>query len=69
MQRRLYEWAVSLDRQGLVRLGTYHAKSGDMITLLPRLCDDNAGLDPPARRIRDNSKPLSLRVCSLRSGL
>jgi NAD(P)-dependent dehydrogenase (short-subunit alcohol dehydrogenase family) len=23
--RRLYEWAVSLDHEGLVRLGTYHA--------------------------------------------
>ncbi len=26
--RRLYEWAVSLDCEGLVRLGTYHAKAG-----------------------------------------
>ena len=42
--RRLYEWAVSLDREGLVRLGTYHAKGGDMLTLLPRLRADNAGL-------------------------
>jgi hypothetical protein len=24
----LYEWAVSLDCEGLVRLGTYHAKAG-----------------------------------------
>jgi hypothetical protein len=42
--RRLYEWAVSLDREGLVRLGTYHAKGGDMVTLLPRLRADNVGL-------------------------
>jgi hypothetical protein len=27
-----------------VKLGTYHAKGGDMITLLPRLRADNAGL-------------------------
>jgi hypothetical protein len=44
MLRRLYEWAVSLDREGLVRLGTYHGKGGDMVTLLPRLRADNAGL-------------------------
>jgi hypothetical protein len=44
MLRRLYKWAMSLDREGLVRLGTYHAKGGDMITLLPRLRADNAGL-------------------------
>ncbi len=42
--RRLHEWAVFLDREGLVRLGTYHAKGGDMTTLLPRLRADNAGL-------------------------
>lgn len=42
--RRLYEWAVSLTCEGLVRLGTYHAKGGDMMTLLPRLRADNAGL-------------------------
>jgi hypothetical protein len=40
----LYEWAVSLDCEGLVRLVTYHAKGGDMMTLLPRLRADNAGL-------------------------
>jgi hypothetical protein len=44
MLRRLCEWAVSLDREGLVRLGTYHAKGGDMMTLLPKLRADNAGL-------------------------
>ena len=38
------KWTVSLDREALVRLGTYHAKGGDMLTLLPRLRADNAGL-------------------------
>jgi hypothetical protein len=42
--RRLYEWAVSLDREGFVRLGTYHAKGGKITTLLPSLRADNAGL-------------------------
>jgi hypothetical protein len=65
MQRRLYERAVSLDRKGLVRLGIHPAESGDMMTLLPRLRADNAGLYSPARRIRDSAKALSLRVCSL----
>ena len=44
MLRRLYEWADSLHKEGLVRLGIYHAKGGDMVTLLPRLRADNAGL-------------------------
>jgi hypothetical protein len=44
MLRRLHEWAVSLDREGLVRLGTYHAKGGAITTLLPSLRADNAGL-------------------------
>ena len=38
------KWAVSLDREGLVRLRTYHAKGGDLLTSLPRLHADNAGL-------------------------
>jgi hypothetical protein len=38
------KWAVSLDREGLVRLGPYHAKGGDLLTLLPRRRADNAGL-------------------------
>jgi hypothetical protein len=42
--RRLHDWAVFLDREGLVRLGTDHAKGGDMMSLLPRLRADNAGL-------------------------
>jgi hypothetical protein len=42
--RRLYEWAVSLHSEGLVKLGTYHAKGGDMMTLLPKLHADNVGL-------------------------
>lgn len=44
MLERLCKWAVSLDEEGLVRLGTYHAKGGGMTTLLPRLRADNAGL-------------------------
>jgi hypothetical protein len=44
MLRRLCEWAVSLDREGLVRLGSYRAKGGSMLSLLPRLRADNAGL-------------------------
>jgi hypothetical protein len=41
--RRLYDWAVSLQDQGLARLFTYFGKRGE-ITLLPRLQPDNAGL-------------------------
>jgi hypothetical protein len=40
---RLADWADTLDRDGLVRLSTYRGKSG-MISLLPRLASDNAGL-------------------------
>ncbi len=43
--RRLHEWAVSLEKEGLLsRLGTYHAKGGGMMTLLPRVHAENAGL-------------------------
>jgi hypothetical protein len=41
--QRLTEWAKRLESDGLVKLGTYHGKSG-MITLLPRLHSDNVGL-------------------------
>ena len=41
--RRLADWAVSLEREGLVRLLTGHGKKGRM-TLLPRLFGDEAGL-------------------------
>lgn len=41
--RRLADWAVSLQKERLVRLLTYHGKSGIM-TLLPYLRADNAGL-------------------------
>jgi hypothetical protein len=41
--RRLYEWALSLERDKLVRLGTYIAKSG-RVTLLPRLQVEGVGL-------------------------
>jgi hypothetical protein len=41
--QRLASWADTLDRAGLVRLSTYRGKSG-VVTLLPRLASDNAGL-------------------------
>ncbi|HET7089040.1 MAG TPA: hypothetical protein VFL17_10345 [Anaerolineae bacterium] len=41
--RRLSDWAISLEREGLVKLTTYYGKSG-LMTLLPRLLADNVGL-------------------------
>jgi hypothetical protein len=41
--RRLMQWAMSLQQEGLVRLGTYHGRDG-RVTLLPRVPADNAGL-------------------------
>lgn len=41
--RRLLEWALQLEREGLVKLSTYTSKSG-MLTLLPRLKDEGVGL-------------------------
>ena len=41
--RRLYEWAVSLEREGLVHLSTYHGVAHRW-TLLPRLRTEKAGL-------------------------
>lgn len=41
--RRLGDWAIALERQGLVRLLTARGKSGQP-TLQPRLLTDNAGL-------------------------
>jgi hypothetical protein len=41
--RRLCEWAVSLEREGLVHLSTYHGVAHRW-TLLPRLRTENAGL-------------------------
>lgn len=43
MLTRLAEWAQGLEREGLVKLATYHGKTG-LKTLLPRLRADNAGL-------------------------
>ncbi len=40
--RRLYDWAVALERDGLVKLFTYHGKG--QWTLLPRLQPENVGL-------------------------
>ena len=41
-RRRLLEWALSLEQDGLVRLSTYHGKGRK--TLLPRLYGDDVGL-------------------------
>lgn len=41
--RRLYDWARSLEAEGLVRLGTYHG-TANRTTLLPRLQPENVGL-------------------------
>ena len=41
--RRLCDWAVALEREGSVKLSTYHRKAG-RLTLVPRLLADAAGL-------------------------
>ncbi len=41
--RKLSDWAIKLERERLVKLKTYHGKSG-ILTLLPRLVADDAGL-------------------------
>lgn len=41
--RKLTEWALSLEREGLAKLSTYHGKAG-LLTLLPRLVVENVGL-------------------------
>lgn len=41
--RRLSNWAIRLEEEGLVKLQTYHGKKGTL-TLLPRLVADDAGL-------------------------
>jgi len=41
--QRLTNWAKDLEREGLVKLGTYRGVSGH-VTLLPRLLADNVGL-------------------------
>jgi hypothetical protein len=43
MLTRLADWADALADEGLVKLATYHGKSG-ITTLLPRLATDDAGL-------------------------
>ena len=40
--RRLGEWALALEREGLVTLTTYHGKG--RLTLLPRFKDEGVGL-------------------------
>ena len=42
LARRLFEWASSLEREGLAVLSSYHGKS--QMTLLPRLPVDDVGL-------------------------
>ena len=41
--RKLCDWAVALEQARLVKLYTYHGKAG-ILTLLPRLQTDDAGL-------------------------
>lgn len=41
--RKLCDWAVALEQSGLAKIYTYHGKAG-ILTLLPRLQADNAGL-------------------------
>jgi hypothetical protein len=41
--RKLCDWAISLEREGLVKLATFHGTSG-RLTLLPRLHGDEVGL-------------------------
>ncbi len=41
--QRLSNWAIDLERERLVKLKTFHGKSG-ILTLLPRLVADDAGL-------------------------
>ncbi len=41
--RKLCDWATALEKARLVKLYTYHGKAG-ILTLLPRLQVDNAGL-------------------------
>lgn len=41
--RKLADWAIALERQGLVKLWTYHGLNG-RLTLLPYLIVDNSGL-------------------------
>lgn len=43
LPKRLAEWALDLEREGLISLSTYVGKSG-RLTLLPRLKDERVGL-------------------------
>ena len=43
MLQRAADWADSLEREGLVKLSTNRGKGG-IVSLLPRLASDNAGL-------------------------
>lgn len=41
--QRLHDWALTLERENLVKLWSYHGIA-DRLTLLPRLRDENVGL-------------------------
>jgi hypothetical protein len=43
MLQRAADWADTLERDGLVKLSSYRGKGG-IVSLLPRLASDNAGL-------------------------
>jgi hypothetical protein len=42
--KRLRDWAVALQSEGLVRLQTYHMRGHNRLSLLPRLPDEGVGL-------------------------
>jgi hypothetical protein len=42
--QRLRDWAVTLQREGLIRLQTYHMRGQNRLSLLPRLVDEGVGL-------------------------
>jgi hypothetical protein len=41
--RRMLQWAVNLEQDGIARVGTYHGKAG-VVTLLPRIPTDGVGM-------------------------
>lgn len=42
--RRLAQWAIEREQEGVMRLHTYHGKDGHVRTLLPYLPDEQVGL-------------------------
>ena len=53
--QRLSNWTIDLERERLVKLKTYHGKSG-ILTLLPCLVADDAGLVSSAMTLRVRKK-------------